>query len=98
MPKLLYWFSIQSTAAAKPGEPDSLGPMESMSTWAIASVLDWSMPTVHIFLMTESADRNVCAEAAAGTTARAANARRVRWRMRGCDGVLGKPVGLSYGT
>ena len=66
MPNALYWFSIQSTAAAKPGDPESRGPMESMRTWAMASVFDCSMPAVHIFLMTESAERNVCAAAVAG--------------------------------
>src|SRR5215213_3947457 len=51
--------------------------MESARICASFSVWDCSMPTCHIFRMTESAERNVCAPASAGRTREArANRRR----------------------
>src|SRR3982750_4817295 len=71
MPHALYFPSIQSTADAKPGEPESRGPIESARTCASVSVWDCSMPAFHIFLITESADRKVCALSVAGMRANA---------------------------
>src|SRR5919106_1241984 len=54
--------------------------MESMSTWASASVCDCSIPTSHMRRMTGSLVRKVCASADAAAP-RAASSKRIEWRI-----------------